>query len=101
MRFGKQVISGVKNIMPELTLEDLTKAFDEVKQLVLQAKFAKGSLEAAESPEDKKAIELVYNDFLWKIQRRVGQLHFFVCGFEGFPTIANFIEEASQQSPAE
>lgn len=86
MRFWNKVNSDIKNIMPELTAEKLKAAFDEISELVARAAELKEKRWSAEG-EDAKAIELVYNDFLWKIQRKVGELHFFVCGFEGFKDI--------------
>ena len=85
MRFWNNVNSGVKNIMAELTIEGLTPIFDEIKELVSRANEIKATRSKCEDAESVKAYELVYNDFLWKIQRRIGQLHFFVCGFDGFP----------------
>jgi hypothetical protein len=66
-----------------IRLEDLKKHYDEIADLVAQANDIKTAREGA-TGETAKAYELVYNDFLWKIQRRIGQLHFWVCDYSGF-----------------
>jgi len=74
--------------MAELTVDRLKEMFDEISELVIKADFIKQSCDAPDvkgDSENKKAYEFVYNDFLWKIQRKVGQLHFFVSGFTGYP----------------
>jgi hypothetical protein len=68
-----------------LTVEQLKKHYDEIADLVAQASELRVAREGA-TGETARAYELVYNDFLWKIQRRIGQLHFWVCDFDGFPS---------------
>lgn len=68
--------------MPELTVAELKKSYDEISDLVAQREELKEA-RASATGDTAKAYDLVLNDFLWRIQRRVGQLHFWVCDFEG------------------
>jgi hypothetical protein len=68
---------------PAATLEKdkLEAYFADIIALVEKAKDLKKEYDAA-TGETKGAYSLVYNDFLWKIQRECGRLHFYVCGID-------------------
>jgi hypothetical protein len=62
-----------------LEKEKLEIFFADIIALVEKARELKAEYDSAIG-ETKQAYSLVYNDFLWKIQRKCGTLHFYACG---------------------
>ena len=82
-------VSTTPPVHPSATLEKekLEAFFAEILALVEKAKELKAEYDSAIG-ETKQAYSLVYNDFLWKIQRKCGTLHFFVCGVDSLNPFA-------------
>jgi hypothetical protein len=79
-------------ITPESAISTLEKDkleafFADIITLVEKTKELKGEYDSAVG-ETKQAYSLVYNDFLWKIQRKCGTLHFYVCGVDALNPFA-------------
>ena len=76
----------ITHIAPESPVASLEKDqleayFADIIALVEKAKDLKKEYDGAIG-ETKSAYSIVYNDFLWKIQRECGRLHFYVCGID-------------------
>jgi hypothetical protein len=51
--------------------------------------------------EAKEAYALVHKDYLWKLQRSIGQLWYFVCGSEDLNPFEEVVKAAAQKEEEE
>jgi hypothetical protein len=51
--------------------------------------------------EAKEAFALVHKDYLWKLQRSIGQLWFYVCGSEDLNPFDDIVKEVAQKEEEE
>ena len=68
--------------MPTLNDVDMKALMSEVLDAVERATEIKAEWDKATGDEEKAAYGVVHRDFLWKIQQKIGQLWFYVCGCE-------------------
>jgi hypothetical protein len=79
--------SSTETAILSLEKEKLEAYFADILALTEKVKELKKEYESAVG-DTKHAYSLVYNDFLWKIQRQCGTLHFYVCGVDALNPFA-------------
>jgi hypothetical protein len=79
--------------MPRLSVNELRVLFNEV--IALAEKVEELDTLAGEAVGDtKSAYAVVHKDYLWKIQRKIGQLWYYVCGSD----VMNPFEDAKSDA---
>ena len=67
--------------MPRFTVETLRTLYTDIEMWAEKVEEME-KLSESSTGETKQAYALVYKDFLWKLQRAIGQLWFYVCGVD-------------------
>ena len=81
--------------MPRFSIVQLRKLYDEVMEWAEKVEEMEQMANEAVG-ETRSAYAIVHKDYLWKIQRKIGELWFYVCGSDTM----NPFESISPQSPA-
>jgi hypothetical protein len=82
--------------MPRFSINELRALYDDI--LVWAAKVEEMDKLAEEATgETRSAYAIVHKDYLWKVQRKVGQLWYYVCGADDM----NPFEEPTPSTSAE
>lgn len=69
----------LKYRMTTLQVDELKKLMDDVMEWAKKSEEME-KLHNESTGESKSAYAMVHRDFLWKTQRKIGQLWFYVCG---------------------
>ena len=67
--------------MPRLSQDEMRVLMSDVMEWVGKVEEMEKLADTA-TGETRSAYALVYKDYLWKIQRKVGKLWFYVCGVD-------------------
>jgi hypothetical protein len=79
--------------MPRFNIEEMKALYDDI--MIWSEKVMEMEKLAADATgETKAAYAIVHKDYLWKIQRKIGQLWYYVCGSDDM----NPFEEPTPQS---
>lgn len=82
--------------MPRFSKDELKTLYDEI--MVWSEKVEEMEKLANEAVgETRSAYAIVHRDYLWKIQRKIGQLWFYVCGSEDMNPFEEVSRPASEQ----
>lgn len=82
--------------MPRFSKDELKTLYDEI--MVWAEKVEEMEKLANEAVgETRSAYAIVHRDYLWKIQRKIGQLWFYVCGSEDMNPFEEVSRPASEQ----
>ena len=65
--------------MPRFSINELRSLYDEVMMWAEKVEEMEKLANEAVG-ETRSAYAIVHRDYLWKIQRKIGQLWFYVCG---------------------
>ncbi len=81
--------------MPRFSKEDLRALYDEI--MVWADKVEEMEKMSSDTTgETKLAIAVVQKDYLWKLQRKIGQLWFYVCGVDDICSFDETIPPTSE-----
>lgn len=82
--------------MPRFSKDELKTLYDEI--MVWSEKVEEMEKLANEAVgETRSAYAIVHRDYLWKIQRKIGQLWFYVCGSDDMNPFEEVSRPASEQ----
>lgn len=65
--------------MPRFSIDQLRNLFNEVMDMAEKVEEME-KLASEATGETRSAYAIVHKDYLWKIQRKIGQLWYYVCG---------------------
>jgi hypothetical protein len=69
--------------MPRFNKDQLVSMFAEIMECAEKIETLEKEIEGT-TGETRGAYAIVHKDFLWKIQKKIGNLWFCVCGFDDF-----------------
>jgi len=82
--------------MPRFSINQLRHLFNEVMDMAEKVEEME-KLAAEATGETRSAYAIVHKDYLWKIQRKIGQLWYYVCSSDDM----NPFEEPNRPAMAE
>jgi hypothetical protein len=81
--------------MPRFNIEEMKALYDDV-MMWSEKVMDMEKLANEVTGETKAAYAIVHKDYLWKIQRKIGQLWYYVCGVEDMNPFEATIPQSSE-----
>lgn len=81
--------------MPRFSINQLRHLFNEVMDMAEKVEEME-KLAAEATGETRSAYAIVHKDYLWKIQRKIGQLWYYVCGSDDMNPFEDTTRPASE-----
>jgi len=81
--------------MPRFSINELRGLYDEVMMWAEKVEEMEKLANEA-TGETRSAYAIVHKDYLWKIQRKIGQLWYYVCGSDDMNPFEEPIRPASE-----
>jgi len=81
--------------MPRFQIEEMKALYDDV-MMWAEKVMEMEKLANEATGETKAAYAIVHKDYLWKIQRKIGQLWYYVCGTDEMNPFEEPIHQSSE-----
>lgn len=81
--------------MPRFSINQLRHLFNEVMDMAEKVEEMEKLANEA-TGETRSAYAIVHKDYLWKIQRKIGQLWYYVCGSDDMNPFEDTTRPASE-----
>jgi hypothetical protein len=81
--------------MPRFSINELSALFDDILEMAEKVEEL-DKLAETTTGDTRSAYAIVHKDYLWKIQRKIGQLWYYVCGSDDMNPFEEPIQPASE-----